>query len=261
MLYLSRALIQSRMSLATPYVIYAKKNEFNLLPDYARELDCSKWCKDNLKEILANLPKYAKCYVGVDYGRNGDRTAYPIGYENPQLQLVTACVVELHNIPFSQQEQLLNYICDNINLMGMAMDAGGIGAANAEKAWQRYGASVVEMIKLSQAWYSLNMPPFKAALEDGMLTDIPQHENILSDLFAFEVIGGVPKLPTTKNTGEDKTKRHGDTGVALALMHYAHRNLNDGELVIKSRDTRDDGDPIYRAGFVQRLSRMIKGYD
>ncbi|QRO13091.1 hypothetical protein I6J32_10935 [Moraxella osloensis] len=262
--YLSRALIQSCMSLATPYIIYEKKDEFNLLPDYLRELDCQTWCHDNLDLILASMPQDAKCYVGADYGRNGDRTAYPVGFETERLQLRTAFIVELHNIPFSQQEQVLNYICDSIRLMGMAMDAGGIGAANAEKAWQRYGSSRVEMIKLSQAWYSLNMPPFKAALEDGMLTDIPQHENILSDLFAFEVIGGVPKLPATKNKGEDKQKRHGDTGIALALMHYAQRNLNNGELIIQSRSLNageKDYNPTANKGFVQRFKRIIKGYD
>ena len=250
--YLSRALIQSGMSLDTPYIIYERKDEFNLLPDYLREKDCEAWCQDNLDLILASMPADAKCYVGADYGRNGDRTAYPVGFETERLQLKTAFIVELHNIPFSQQEQVLNYICDRIRLMGMAMDAGGIGAANAEKAWQRYGASRVEMIKLSQAWYSLNMPPFKAALEDGMLTDIPQHENILSDLFAFEVIGGVPKLPAAKNEGKDKQKRHGDTGIALALMHYASRNLTKGEVLAHSRKPTK---------LSTRLRRLITGYD
>lgn len=250
--YLSRALIQSGMSLATPYIIYERKDEFNLLPDYLREKDCEAWCQDNLDLILASMPADAKCYVGADYGRNGDRTAYPVGFETERLQLKTAFIVELHNIPFSQQEQVLNYICDGIRLMGMAMDAGGIGAANAEKAWQRYGANRVEMVKLSQAWYSLNMPPFKAALEDGMLTDIPQHENILSDLFAFEVIGGVPKLPAAKNEGKDKQKRHGDTGIALALMHYASGNLTKGEVLAHSRKPTK---------LSTRLRHLITGYD
>lgn len=250
--YLSRLLIQSRMSGDTPYVIYKRANEFNLLSDHAREQDCRAWCEDNLELIFACMPENAKCFVGGDYGRNGDLTAYPVGYTTETLILRTAFIVELENIPFSQQEQTLNYICDHIRLMGMALDAGGIGAANAEKAQQRYGTARVACIKLSNAWYALHMPPFKAALEDGMLTDLPRHDNILSDLFSFEVIDGTPKLPKTKNEGEKKQKRHGDTGVALALMHYASRILNAGEVMAHSRKP---------TSFSSRLKRLIKGYD
>jgi hypothetical protein len=39
------------MSLATPYIIYEKKDEFNLLSDHARETDCANWCEDNLYMI------------------------------------------------------------------------------------------------------------------------------------------------------------------------------------------------------------------
>lgn len=250
--YLSRLLIQSRMSGDTPYIIYKRDNDFNLLSDYAREKDCEQWCKDNLELIFASMPDNAKCFVGGDYGRNGDLTDYPVGYTTDTLVLRNAMIVELENIPFSQQEQVLNYICDHIRLMGMALDAGGIGAANAEKAQQRYGTARVECIKLSNAWYSLNMPPFKAALEDGMLTDIPRHDNILSDLFAFEVIDGTPKLPKAKNEGADKKKRHGDSGVALALMHYASRMLNAGEVMAHSRKP---------TSLSTRLKRLIRGYD
>lgn len=261
--YLSRALILNAMADETPYLMYQETDEFNLQSESVREMACREWCVDNLDLILANLPQNACCFVGADYGRNGDKTAYVVGIKTETIGLKVVCVVELSNIPFSQQEQVLNHICDNIRLLGMAMDATGIGASNSEKAYHRYGSSVVEMIKLSQSWYSLHMPPFKSALEDGVLTDIPRHDNILSDLFAFEVIGGVPKLPTKKNAGKDsngkKDKRHGDTAVALALLYYAFMNLNDGELVIKSRQVEHK--ETMAMGVLARFKRIIKGYD
>lgn len=257
--YLSRALILNAMNDDTPYVIYKETDEFNLKSDSVREQMCKLWCADNLDAIFANFPKNAKCYVGADFGRNGDKTAYAVAYQTQNIHLKIACIVELDNIPFSQQEQVLNYICDRIRLMGMAMDGTGIGAASSEKAYHRYGSSVVEVIKLSQGWYSLHMPPFKAALEDGVLTDIPRHDNILSDLSAFEVIGGVPKLPPSKNLGKDKQKRHGDTAVALALLYYAFNHLNSGEMVIQSRQV-DDRESM-GVGILSRFKKIIKGYD
>lgn len=257
--YLSRALIINAMNDETPYLIYKEMDEFNLQSDSVRQMVCHKWCVDNLDLILACLPQNANCYVGVDYGRNGDKTAYAIAYKTQNIHLKIATIVELDNIPFSQQEQVLNYICDRIHLMGMALDGAGIGASNSEKAFHRYGSSVVEIIKLSQAWYSLNMPPFKSALEDSVLTGIPRHDNILSDLFAFEVIGGVPKLPSTKNKGVDKQRRHGDTAIALALLYYAFVNLNNGELIIQSREIEHK--ETMAMGILTRFKKMIKGYD
>lgn len=257
--YLSFALILNAMNDETPYLIYQETDEFNLRSESVRETACREWCADNLDLILANLPQNSCCFVGADYGRNGDKTAYAVAYQTQNIHLKIACIVELDNIPFSQQEQVLNYICDRIRLMGMAMDGTGIGAASSEKAYHRYGSSVVEVIKLSQGWYSLHMPPFKAALEDGVLTDIPRHDNILSDLSAFEVIGGVPKLPPSKNLGKDKQKRHGDTAVALALLYYAFNHLNSGEMVIQSRQV-DDRESM-GVGILSRFKKIIKGYD
>ena len=78
----------------------------------------------------------------------------------------------------------------------------------------------------------------KAALEDGTLDDLPRDADVLADLRAVQVIKGVPRIPDTRSTGEDKGKRHGDAAVAVALAYYASRELNKGPVTASSRPRR-----------------------
>ncbi|MFW8236595.1 hypothetical protein ACOID8_34120, partial [Klebsiella pneumoniae] len=87
---------------------------------------------------------------------------------------------------------------------GGAFDARGNGQYLAEVAMQRYGASRIQQVMLSEGWYREHMPPVKAALEDGTLDGLPRDADILADLRAVQVIKGVPRIPETRTTGEDK---------------------------------------------------------
>jgi len=103
---------------------------------------------------------------------------------------------------------------------------------------QRYGASRVQQVMLSEAWYREHMPPVKAALEDGTLTDLPKDADVLADLRAIQMVRGVPRIPDVRSTGEDKGKRHGDAAVATALAYFASREINKGPVTAKSRPRR-----------------------
>ena len=84
-------------------------------------------------------------------------------------------------------------------------------------------------------------------LEDGTLDGLPKDEDILSDLRAFELINGVPRIPAVRTKGVDGQKRHGDAGIAFVLAHYASRELNIGPVKVSSRQTT-------------RRSRLTRGY-
>ena len=78
----------------------------------------------------------------------------------------------------------------------------------------------------------------KLTLEDGTLDGLPRDADVLADLRTVQVIKGVPRIPDTRTTGEDKGKRHGDAAVAVALAYFASREINTGPVTVRSKGRR-----------------------
>lgn len=151
-------------------------------------------------------------------------------------------------MPFAQQEQIMQHLLAKLpNLRGAALDARGNGQSLAEAMRDAFGAEVVEAVMLSENWYRTHTAPFKASLEDGTLDGLPRDEDILTDLRAFELVKGVPRIPDTRTKGQDGKKRHGDAAIAFVLAHYASRELNAGPVRVASRRVR-------------RISRTTHGF-
>jgi phage FluMu gp28-like protein len=220
---LSRVLIEARMDKVYPVIRLAKDAGFNELPEYVRIREIMFWCEETLLPLLQQLnPAHQHCF-GEDFGRLGDLTVIdPMAIEQ-NLNRTIPFSVELRNIPFKQQEQILFYIVDRLpRMIGGALDAGGNGMYLAEQARHRYGSGRIHEIKFSDAWYLENMPPFKAAFEDGTLT-IPADADQANDLRALQVINGIIKLPKAK-TETGSNQRHGDSAISKALAYFASRN-------------------------------------
>jgi phage FluMu gp28-like protein len=223
--YLSMGMILSRMSKATPIVRMEWKPEFSYESEEARFLEVQEWCIENLLPVLKTLDPARGHALGGDYGRVGDLTVYPILEEGKDLVRRCKLWIELGHCPYRQQEQIFNFIVDNLpRFKGAALDAGGIGSTLAEFARQKYG-SLIEQVHLSESFYSAEMPKFKAAFEDGLIDDIPQDDEIRDDLRAIKKIDGVPKLPKsksqTKSADGKRVQRHGDGAIALLLANRA----------------------------------------
>lgn len=238
--WLSRALIESRMSPDTPVLRFTCPPGYELKPDHIRESETNDWLETNLLPLLETLPAEATSYVGRDFGRSGD-----LSIDVPLIQLQNLVrrvpfILELRNVPFKQQEQITWYLLDRLpRLMGAAFDARGNGAYLAEYAMQRYGASRVQQVMLSEGWYRDHMPPVKAALEDGTLDDLPRDEDTLNDLRAVQVINGVPRIPDSRSKAKaDGGQRHGEAAIGTALAYYASRELNKGPVTVNSRRRR-----------------------
>lgn len=225
--WLSRALIESRMTPATPVLRWQQDDAFALQNDDLRARTTEDWVRDNLIPALALIPSGVRCWVGEDFGRSGDLTVLAPLWRDQQLARHCPFVVELRNIPFRQQEQILFALLDRLpSFAGAAMDGRGNGQYLAEVAQQRYG-SRVEAVMLSEGWYRDHMPPFKAALEDGTLTDLPRDADVLDDLRAIQMVRGVARIPDARAKGQDGHKRHGDAAIALVLAHYASRSEHE----------------------------------
>lgn len=217
---LSRVLIEARMDQQYPVIRLSKDNSFNEWPDHLRQAEIADWCTENLLPQLQKLNPLNQHAFGEDFGRLGDLTVIdPIAIEQ-NLDRVIPFSVELRNIPFKQQEQVLFYIVDRLpRLMGGALDAGGNGMYLAEQARHRYGSGRIYEVKLSEGWYLENMPRFKAAFEDAKLT-IPADNDQLNDLRALQVINGIIRLPKAK-TETGSNQRHGDSAISKALAWFA----------------------------------------
>ncbi|WP_243771066.1 hypothetical protein [Burkholderia cenocepacia] len=221
--YLSSALIESRMSDEYKVLRLTCPAGFEQLPDEERASYVDDWLEEHVAPILAGLPRGARSSFGHDFGRNGDLSVFAPLLELQGLARVCPFLVEMRNVPFRQQEQLVFWITDRLpRFMFAALDARGNGQYLAEVVMQRYGASSIAQVMLSNAWYLENMPRFKAALEDGTLQRIPRDADVKSDLRALVVERGIPKLSDSAHSrSSDGGQRHGDAAIALALAWFA----------------------------------------
>ena len=125
-----------------------------------------------------------------------------------------------------------------------ALDATGNGAYLAEKATQKYGASVVE-VKLSEAWYRIEMPAYVEAFVDGTIV-LPSDEDVLRDHQSLQYVNGIIKVPDDHRfKGSDGFDRHGDTAIAGALGYFASRADLEAFAYVTDGDQDVDGRALF----------------
>ncbi len=209
------------MKAGIPILRWEMPAEFSGRPEADRYSETQAWCEDNLAPAIAALDPALASFFGEDFGRSGDLTViWPLQIAR-DLTRRTPFVVELRNIPFRNQEQVLFYIADRLpRFTAGAMDARGNGQYLAETAAQRYGARIVQVM-LSESWYRENMPRYKAAFEDGAI-EIPKNADVLADHRAIVLEQGVAKV-AERRAGADGKGRHGDSAMAAALAFFASR--------------------------------------
>ena len=218
--YLSRALIEACM-VEAPVLRFESPAGFDVWGESLREQEVRDWCLEHLEPLLVQLdPTRPHCF-GEDFGRSADLTVLAPLELGQQMVNRVPFLVELRNVPYRQQEQILFFLVDRLpRFRSGALDARGNGGYLAEQAAYKYGRGRIEPIQLSQAWYLENMPRFKSRFEDKLF-QIPRDREVLDDLRALQVVKGIPKLPDAK-TGQKKD-RHGDAAIALAIAEYAAR--------------------------------------
>jgi phage FluMu gp28-like protein len=219
--FLSSVLIESRM-VPAPVLRWSCTNDFATLPDWQRHKDCQDWIEAYLQPCIALLNTSLQHYYGMDFGRKIDLSVIaPIALE-PNLVRRVPFIIELRNVPFKQQQQILFYLIDRLpRLAKGAHDARGNGQQLAEEAWQKYGTQRIEPVMLTEDWYRQHMPPLKSAFEDAMLL-LPRDADVRDDLRALRLVRGVARIPENyQGKGSDGKPRHADAAIALALGYYA----------------------------------------
>lgn len=220
---LTRVQIEACMEAGIPIVRWACDDDFKNAPEHIRKADTLDFCERELKPHLAALDPLLPHVFGEDFARKGDLTVINVMAITRSLVRRSGLIVELRNVPFDQQRDILFYIVDRLPRMsGGALDATGNGAYLAEVAAQKYGPSIIE-VSLSRAWYLAEMPAYLEAFADKTVV-LPADEDILRDHQALQYCDGVVKVPDDHaTTGADGLKRHGDSAVASALAYYVSR--------------------------------------
>lgn len=225
--FLSSVLIESRM-IDAPVLRWSCPNEFAIESESARHRACQRWIESHLDPYLTALNPHLTHYYGMDFGRNAHLSVIaPLALES---SLTRRCplLIELRNVPFRQQHQVLHHLIDRLPRFAKgAHDARGNGQQLAEEAWQKYGTQRIEPVMLTEEWYRAHMPAFQAAFQDAAIA-IPRDVDVRDDLRAIKLVRGVARIPEGyEGKGADGKSRHADAAIALALAYYASQQSID----------------------------------
>jgi len=220
---LTRVQIEACQAAEIEIVRWVCDDDFRDAPDHVRTADARDFCEKELRPLLEALNPRRPHVFGEDFARSGDATVILPMEIGTDLVRRTCFQLELRNVPFDQQREVLYYVVDRLpRLVGGALDATGNGAYLAEKAAQRYGATVVE-VKFSESWYRAEMPAYIEAFSDKTVI-LARHEDTLRDHQALQYVNGIIKVPDDfRFKGSDGLERHGDSAIAGALAYFASR--------------------------------------
>jgi phage FluMu gp28-like protein len=217
--YFSRVLVESIMSKDLSIIRYKLSDDFALLPDRQREYDCHQWLRESIFPELEKFG-YGNCYLGFDFARSGDLSVLMIGQEQENLTLKVFLTLEMRNIPFKQQEQILFSVCDRLpKFAGGSIDARGNGQYLAEVMGDRYKGKITQ-VQISNKWYQEAFPKYKAAIEDKKIM-LPASADLLQDHRMIMVDKGVPKAMDKRVRGLDGGFRHSDGAIAACLLWWS----------------------------------------
>lgn len=236
--YLPRTLVERCMVDGIPIIRFQRPPEW--VHDSNRKAETEIWLRDNIKPLIDAMPTDHRTVLGQDFGRSGDLSdIWPL-QEEPAKGWRTPFLLELRNIPFDVQQQILFYVMDNLPLFHHAkFDARGNGQAHAEAALQKYGLARVECVMATLSWYAANFPAYKAAYEDKSII-APKSEDVIADHRRVILVKGNPTMDEGRDKGSDGGYRHGDSAIAGVLAWAATRQEGQpaaGESVEPDRDT------------------------
>ncbi|EBN0461047.1 hypothetical protein ADQ41_27155, partial [Salmonella enterica subsp. enterica serovar Dublin] len=164
----------------SPVIRFTGTKEFNQASPGVRQVLMQEWIDTELHPLVKRFNPELRHALGMDFARTGDLSVLAPVEVAANLHERVPFLVELKNVPYKQQEQVLFAICDALpRCSGIVIDSRGNGSYIGESAEDRYGAMVLKLMP-TEGWYRDNMPGYKAAFEDGTIT-LPKHDGLLQD--------------------------------------------------------------------------------
>lgn len=214
--YFPQSLIDS-VKADVPVFRFAESDAFTFEAEWKRERKIKK-CFKEIKPLLESTQN--PVVFGEDFARSGDLTVIWLDEIISEQESKSLCVIELRNMPFAQQWQMIQLICNTLqDFQGAAFDGRGNGQMIAEYAAQEWPGYVYQVM-LSRKWYAENFPHLKSDFEDKTTT-VADDTFIKDDFKAVKVVQGVPLI--TERSGGKRDKRHGDACIAKLMANFAKR--------------------------------------
>lgn len=206
-------------SVSDDSVIVVRKmcdDAFTFAKKEKREHEFEKFLKSEIKDLLKSHQN--PVYLGQDFARSGDLTSIFLDELHPDGKQMTFLVIELRNVPFDQQWQVVEFVMETLpNFSGGAFDARGNGQMIAEKAAQEW-PGFVHQVMISMGWYAENFPKLKGRMEDAM-TNVPADPMIRDDFRVVGLKAGIPRV--LERSGGPRERRHGDGAIAKLMVTFA----------------------------------------
>ncbi|WP_046005794.1 terminase large subunit domain-containing protein [Pseudoalteromonas rubra] len=216
--YLSRRMRERALTKDFSVVRFKAPDDFETWTEEQRVSEVDKWCETHLLPLLEKLNPDLSHAFGEDFARKGDLSVFSVGEIAQDTRLDVPLIVELRNVTYDQQRQIMFYITERLpRLRGLAFDATGNGGYLAEAAMLKYGTEMVDCVHLSQAWYREWMPKLKDYFEMANIF-LPKDQDVLDDLGQIKLKDGVPQIDKGKTTDTSGEKRHGDSAVSIAML-------------------------------------------
>lgn len=216
--YLSRRMRERALTKDFKVVRFKAPDDFETWTEDQRVREVDKWCKEHVLPLIEKLNPELSHAFGEDFARKGDLSVFSVGEIAQDTRLLVPFIVELRNVTYDQQRQIMFYITERLpRLRGLAFDATGNGGYLAEAAMLKYGTEMVDCVHLSQAWYREWMPKLKDYFEmDNIL--LPKDQDVLDDLGQIKLKDGIAQIDKGKTTDTSGEKRHGDSAVSIAML-------------------------------------------
>lgn len=219
--WLAGPLIEARMRDGVPVLRWELPADFLHRPELSRQAMVARFTAD-VHEALAGLDPDRQHALGFDFARVSDLSVVWVFAMGRTTNRETVLVIEMRRVPYDEQATLTVDVIRHLpRFMAAVFDATGSGEYVAEHAQRKISMTACVALKLTTEWYRTEMPPVKAAFEDGAIT-VPRDAEILADLRVVQTVRGVAQPPAIRVGGEGK-KRHADAAVALALAYHATR--------------------------------------
>lgn len=220
---LSRVMIENCSDRSIPVLRWSLPDAFKSAPAEERKRIMETWLREKLRPHLDKLDGDRRHDFGQDFARSGDGSVIIVNELGQDLIRRGKLVIELRNVPYETQRDVVFYLGDALPRFGhAAFDATGNGAYLAEVAAQKWGKRVSE-VKLNAGWYGANSPAYVEAFADETIV-VAGDDDILRDHQALQYVDGIIRVPENfRYKGGDGFERHGDAGIAGILAWYASR--------------------------------------